>query len=309
MRYIKHTLDRADHLRKDNKQLTDLFNHEKARFYPISDGAAWIDTANPGAAITLSKPTTLTLEETVFLGFNDGNACFAFSCTYHSEEERGLLTNESPHTAQFCDLRTVSHMLDHNEGSLLAYAKALIGWQESVRFCELCGSPLRSISGGHVKKCTNNDCTSLQFPRTDPAVIMLVEQPATANAPARCLLGRNANWPEGVFSTLAGFVEPGESLEHAVIREVYEESHIKVSNVRYLASQPWPFPRSIMLGFIATAETDKITCDPTELEDARWFTKDEMQTFGDWGDETPGLKLPRRDSISRYLINHWLDSV
>lgn len=113
-------------------------------------------------------------------------------------------------------------------------------------------------------------------------------------------------WPEGVYSTLAGFVEPGESLEMAVQREVMEEASIVTTDVRYVASQPWPFPRSIMLGFEAIATSTDITCDQDELEDAQWFTRDEIQTFGNWGDDSTGKKLPRPDSIARHLIDRWL---
>jgi len=147
-------------------------------------------------------------------------------------------------------------------------------------------------------------CEKQVFPRTDPAVIMLVER-VTANGERYCLLGRNPAWPDGVFSTLAGFVETGESLEEAVAREVFEEAGIVVSNARYLASQPWPFPQSIMLGFVATADTCEITIDENELAEARWFTDQEIATFGSWGDDSPGPKLPRPDSIARYLIESW----
>lgn len=135
---------------------------------------------------------------------------------------------------------------------------------------------------------------------------MLVTRPATKNSPALCLLGRNQNWPKGVFSTLAGFVETGESLEQAVQREVLEETSISTENVRYIASQPWPFPRSIMLGFEATATSSQIRCDPDELDDAQWFSAEQLKTFGTWGDEAYELQLPRQDSIARLLIERWM---
>jgi NAD+ diphosphatase len=135
---------------------------------------------------------------------------------------------------------------------------------------------------------------------------MLVTYTPAENAPALCLLGKSPNWPDGVFSTLAGFVEPGETLEMAVRREVKEETSIITQDVRYVASQPWPFPRSIMLGFEAIATSTEISCDPDELEDAQWFTREQIKTFGSWGDQTDGYKLPRRDSIARHLIERWL---
>jgi NAD+ diphosphatase len=137
---------------------------------------------------------------------------------------------------------------------------------------------------------------------------MLVTQQLSAGEEPRCLLGRAATWPAGVYSTLAGFVEPGESLEQAVQREVFEEAAIRTEDVRYIASQPWPFPRSIMLGFEAKAVSSDIKIDPEELEDARWFTRKELHTFGNWGDDRYKLQLPRHDSIARYLIDRWMNN-
>jgi NAD+ diphosphatase len=144
----------------------------------------------------------------------------------------------------------------------------------------------------------------MTFPRTDPAVIMLVTH-TFADGVERCLLGRQAQWPEGVYSTLAGFVDPGETLERAVIREVKEEAGVEVDQVRYLASQPWPFPSSIMLGFIATAKSTDIFVEQDELEHAQWFSREELNGFAEWGDDVPGYKLTRKDSISRYLVEYW----
>ena len=183
--------------------------------------------------------------------------------------------------------------LPADEGALLAYARGLAWWQGNARFCERCGHPLRSENGGHVRRCTNPDDAHSTFPRTDPAVIMLVVHEPDGGGAPRCLLGRSPAWPEGVFSTLAGFVEPGESLEQAVSREVFEESAVRTTDVRYVASQPWPFPRSIMLGFEAVATSTAIDVDPVELADARWFTREELVTFGNWGDAGEGPKLPR----------------
>ena len=140
----------------------------------------------------------------------------------------------------------------------------------------------------------------MHFPRTDPAVIMLVTDGD------RALLGRQPTWPPGRYSALAGFVEPVESLEEAVAREVLEETGVRVSDVRYVASQPWPFPASLMIGFRATAETFDITIDDDELTEARWFTAAELRAAGEWGDEGAALKLPRRDSIARQLVEGWL---
>ena len=310
MHYAIHTLDRADHLRKDDSALQLLFDDPQTRFYPVYQGDSLIRSSEQSpAAVAISKPADLTITRAIFLGLHSSIACFAFSCADYSDKQHQQIIDQAPDNTNFINLRTIGPLLDDHEGSILAYAKALTGWHDAVKFCELCGANLVSTGGGHVKKCSNSSCAQLQFPRTDPAVIMLVEHTASGNDPARCLLGRNRNWPEGVFSTLAGFVEPGESLEHAVMREVYEESRISTSNVRYLGSQPWPFPRSIMLGFIATAESTDIEVDPTELEEAHWFTAEQIKKFGTWGDASAGPKLPRSDSIAHHLISHWLDQL
>ena len=142
------------------------------------------------------------------------------------------------------------------------------------------------------------------FPRTDPAVIMVVTK-TFSDGTERCLLGRQATWPKGLYSSLAGFVDPGETLEQTVIREVKEEAGITVEKAEYIASQPWPFPSSIMLGFIATASSDEISTEQDELEDAKWFSREELAQFKDWHHQGEHLKLPRADSISRYLIEYW----
>jgi NAD+ diphosphatase len=137
-------------------------------------------------------------------------------------------------------------------------------------------------------------------------VIMLVTRPATTERRARCLLGRHGRLPRGAYSILAGFVEPGESLEDAVAREVWEETGVRVRDVRYAAAQPWPFPYSMMIGFTADAETEDIAIDPEELEDAQWFTAAELAAFGEWEDDSATFRLPRRDSIARHLIDQWV---
>ena len=168
-------------------------------------------------------------------------------------------------------------------------------WHSRNRYCSVCGASTKATKGGHQRNCTKNGCTSLHFPRTDPAVIMLVHDGD------RVLLGRQKICPDGVYSTLAGFVEPGETIEHAVAREVVEESAIIVKNIKYLHSQPWPFPSSLMLGFTAEAVTEKINYNDNEIEDVQWFTRDEMLDF-----KSQGKFLPRELSISRRLINGWL---
>jgi NAD+ diphosphatase len=205
-------------------------------------------------------------------------------------------TVASPFNAEerFHDLRYLGSVLPADESNLAAHAIALINWHRLQRFCNACGSPTRNESGGNTRICENMVCAIRVFPRVDPAIIVLVSRRD------QCLLGRQKSWPEGRFSTIAGFVEPGESLEDAVRREVREETNIRVGSVHYHSSQPWPFPSSLMLGFTASAESDDILLNDGELEDARWFSRKELRS---------GFpKLPYRLSIARRLVDNWLTS-
>jgi NAD+ diphosphatase len=197
--------------------------------------------------------------------------------------------------SQFVDLRSVGPVMDRTESAILAYAKGIMYWHERHKFCGVCGSETEIFEAGHLRKCQNSACATPHFPRTDPAVIMLVSKDD------RALLGRKAEWMEGMYSTLAGFVEPGESLEHAVAREVMEEAGVEITNIRYHSSQPWPFPASLMLGFYADALTEDFSQNDEELEDLRWFTRQELADGG------AGIaRRPRSDSIARRLIDSWI---
>ncbi len=309
MFYSQSTIDRADHLRKDADALVQMRHSDNTRLIPVCEGKSLItaDASMPVALMLKARPTDKLTE--IFLGTDDNHSYFAVDISPLQEAEReafieqAMDIEQSPHLGTFQDLRSIGPLLAHNEGSLLAYARGLVFWNDHTRHCIRCGNRLESTHGGHVRNCPQ--CQHTAFPRTDPAVIMLVTHQQKGK-PDQCLLGRNPAWPEGVFSTLAGFVEPGESLEMAVQREVLEEASIHTEDVRYVASQPWPFPRSIMLGFEARATTTDIVCDPTELADAQWFTREQLQTFGNWADQSEGYKLPRTDSIARHLIDRWI---
>ncbi|MFQ5610176.1 MAG: NAD(+) diphosphatase, partial [Woeseiaceae bacterium] len=195
---------------------------------------------------------------------------------------------------EFHDLRFLGTVLPPDEANLAAHARALVIWHNSQMFCGVCGSSARPEAGGNYRVCMNDECRQQLFPRVDPAIIVLV------SAGDRCLLGRQTSWPEGRYSTIAGFVEPGESLEDAVRREVYEETNVHVDDVRYHSSQPWPFPSSLMLGFIASATSGEIALNDGELEDAQWFTRKELRS---------GFpKLPFRVSIARRLVDDWIEN-
>ena len=198
--------------------------------------------------------------------------------------------------ARRASLRASGLLLPALEAGLFAYAKGLAHWQRETRHCSFCGAALVLVSAGHRAKCSNADCGRLHFPRTDAAIIVVVEHDGA------CLLGRQATWPPGRYSTLAGFVEPGESLEDAVRREVAEESGVLVDKVHYHSSQPWPMPASLMVGFTATAHSAAIQRRDSELEDARWFTPQDIIE----GVRAGSLVTPPPLSVSYQLLSHWL---
>jgi NAD+ diphosphatase len=229
----------------------------------------------------------------VLLGEQDGRAWFALIVgpeVAQAEKEswfplRGLL----PQLAE-----------ESVEGApRIFHALGIAEWLFVTRFCPRCGGTLEPKASGHELVCT--ECGRSQFPRTDPAVIMVVAHGEPGSTGERCLLGRQSIWPEGRFSTLAGFCEPGETLEDAVRREVFEEVGVVVGDVDYFGNQPWPLPASLMLGFVARAESTDIRVDEHEIEDARWFTREEMRTQAGAG----SLVLPGGVSISRSLVEHW----
>ena len=186
-----------------------------------------------------------------------------------------------------------------HQAPLVMHAIGLAEWHHATRFCPRCGGTLASRAAGHELRCTQ--CDRAQFPRTDPAVIMAITHGEPGSAAEELLLGRQSSWPEGRYSTLAGFLEPGETLEDAVRREVLEEVGVRVGEVTYFGNQPWPLPASLMLGFLGRAETREILVDGKEIEDARWFTRDRMRAEADDG----SLVLPGGVSISRSLVEHW----
>ena len=191
-------------------------------------------------------------------------------------------------------LRTLGMRLPADQASLAAYGRAMVLWDRRHRFCGRCGGATASDEGGHVRRCKDEECCNAMFPRVDPAIIVLV------NDGERTLLGRQASWDENRYSTLAGFVEPGESLEEAVAREVREESGVDVDMVDYHSSQPWPFPSSLMLGFTARARTTKIELLDAELEHADWFSREDIASRR--------IHLPFPVSISYRLIEDWYDN-
>lgn len=288
--YTAQSLDRATDLRRDAARLNALLDDPRRRILPVWRNQHAVDAA--GAPLTLPEVADWPW---VFLGLAGDIPWFAVDLSpLDAPPDLG---------GDWRDLRDIGPTLPPNDGALMGYARGLLGWHRRHGFCPVCGAATESLDGGHLRLCIDTACATPQFPRTDPAVIMLV-----TDAAGRALLGRQAKWPPGMLSTLAGFVEPGETLEQAVAREVQEETGVRVAaeGVRYVASQPWPFPASLMLAFEARAETTGITVDQDELEAAGWFDRATVATFRETVDPGDGPALPRRDSVARFLINRWL---
>ncbi len=309
IKYAQGQIDRAAALREDPGWVEEALNRSETRLVVVSRSRHLLRMTGleqPGA-VRLSREEmadhTLDPDRAVFLGLEERVALFAIELPDHDEVEIGL-----EHRGRFVDLRRFGALLNGRDANLLAYARAMLNWHRNHRFCGRCGAATLSTAGGHRRQCTNPDCGQVSFPRTDPAVIALVEHSREDGGPPRCLLGRSPHFPPGMYSCLAGFVEPGESLEQTVRREVFEEAGIELGSVRYLASQPWPFPGSLMLGFQATAISSAIRLNDEELEDVRWFSLDEVARFGAFG-EASSHSLPRSDSIARYLIDNWREAM
>jgi len=281
-------VDRNGERRKDPDWLAQAVRSDDSRFVPVWGDRCLIG-GDPLEAILLTRDQieyAVDDQELIFLGIFRDQPAFAVAFDGASEAPFAGL-------GEFRELRYLGTVLPPDEANLVAHARALILWHASQVFCGICGSPARPEAAGNSRMCVNDDCRREIFPRVDPAIIVLVENGDS------CLLGRQSTWPDGRYSTIAGFVEPGESLEDSVRREVYEETNIRVGNVTYHSSQPWPFPSSLMIGFTAEATSSDIALNDGELEDARWFTREQLRS------EFP--KLPFRISIARRLVDNWIN--
>ncbi len=283
--FAGNTLDRADGLRDDTDALSRLW--PQARVLLIdAEGNAGTDEAGqllaPTGAELGGGPGTA-----IFLGLKEGTAWFAIDAA-----QVAFIAPER------IDLRRAAAAWSDFEAGVFAMARALLHWHSRTRYCGVCGGEIGFFRAGYLGRCAR--CGAEHYPRTDPAVIVAVSDGE------RLLLGRQASWPARRYSVLAGFVEPGETLEQTVAREVFEEARVRVRQSRYLAAQPWPFPGALMLGFTADAEPDEPQVDG-ELEDARWFTVDEIgaarQRHGQ--DDGDDLLLSPSISIARSLIEYW----
>lgn len=280
-------LERDDHLRNDPDALAGLMNW-RARLLRLDglDPVIAEDGSLEWGTLADADPEA----ELVFLGLADGRACFA----QVSPELIGSTAPGSPRV--WAAMATLSSV----ELATYGGARSLVDWHARHRFCARCGTPTVLAKGGWQRNCRSDACKAEHYPRVDPVTIMLVEHEG------QLLLGRQPRFPPRRFSALAGFVEPGETIEEAVAREVLEEAGVRVRDVSYIASQPWPFPSSLMIGCHAFAETSELTVDTTELEEAHWFTREEVAAAMA-GDESGRLLTPPSVAIAHHLLKWWLE--
>lgn len=294
--FTSAAIPRLSNARRDAQWIAKCLRREGTALLPVWRSMSLVHPGPaPGAAMIPARDGSglvATASCVVFLGECRGRLLLALGLP------RDLDPEALQPRGQFQDLKRVAPLLSRDDAALLAYARAMVHWHERSRYCGSCGHPAESADAGHCRRCTNPDCGQQSFPRTDPAVIAVV------TAGDRCLLGRQAVWPADFYSALAGFVEPGESLEEAVAREVQEEAGIRVTEVSYHSSQPWPFPGSLMAGFVARAEYTPPVVDRHELEDARWLTRGELAHELGAG----RLRLPPAVSIAYRLIEDWFDA-
>jgi NAD+ diphosphatase len=302
--FAGNPLDRVSQRRQDAGWVASLLEDPATRVLPLHglkppvchSSAASLDWQS----VAPWRPLIDSGNTLILLGIRDGRAFFAL--------DAGSTEVLGDNGSVLMDARTAAPMIDGGEAAILAEARSLIDWHDRHRFCARCGTPSVVASGGWVRHCP--ECKAHHFPRVDPVVIML------AVRGERCLLGRGHRRPGARFSCLAGFMEPGETPEEAVRREVSEESGIRVGRVRYLASQPWPFPSSLMMGFLGEALTEEITIDHEELAEVRWFERDEVRAMVERSrsdDPIPGLAtLPPPLAIGHQIARRWafgIDSV
>ncbi|MBO6723850.1 MAG: NAD(+) diphosphatase [Roseitalea sp.] len=280
--------------KRSEASVPDALTDPRARLLLVGAGRAVLrpngTVADPWFDVAAAKALGTTMDEAVLLGYEDGGTPVLAA----SANPEAL-----PDDLKAIDYRSiyVQGLLDEPALGALAQGAALISWHDTHRFCSRCGHRSAIADGGYKRVCPN--CNAQHFPRTDPVVIMLS---VTADD-RHCLLGRSPHFPEGMYSCLAGFVEPGETIENAVRRETEEEAGITVGRVAYHASQPWPFPHTLMIGCYCEALTETIRVDD-ELEDARWFTRQEVLAVLD-GHGGTGLKMPPRGAIASLLVRDW----
>ncbi len=284
-------LDRGSLLRIDTEVLDARRMDRRARFIGVHKMQVAVDPKRDGLPAWLTREEALErfghVDPWIYLGEQNDSVYFALNLDERAQEP----------LEDFANLRALAFRVDPGESTILAYAQAIVAWHKRHRYCGRCGDVTEMRQGGHVRQCLSTSCGVLHYPRTDPAIIVLVEKGD------RALFGRKPEWPQHRYSTIAGFVEPGESAEQAVVREVAEETGVEVLQARYHSSQPWPFPGSLMLGYHAQAGIDAISLNDQELEDACWLSREEMAAHLVQGIFIP----PPSISISFRLIEDWFN--
>jgi NAD+ diphosphatase len=285
------TINRMARTIGDISELGALESSDDARFLPVYKAKVLVANKKGRLTATAIEKAELAsrfswVASPVYLGFK--NHLHYFAVEVKAVDEK---------IEKFSDLRQSAELLNDNDAALLGYALAILTWQRNHQHCGACGAPTVILQGGHVLQCTESTCTREHYPRTDPAIIVLVEHGD------RALFGRKAEWPVHRYSTIAGFVEPGESVEQAVVREVAEETGVEVTESCYHSSQPWPFPGSVMLGYTARAGHSQIHLNDQELEEAMWLSRQELTDQLVCGKFLP----PTPISISFRLIEDWFN--
>lgn len=297
--FTGNKLDRASGRRTDAAWIAQRRTDPFSAIFPLwklqpfvtgsDDGPFQARGFPPGFCESLAGPDAAC----VFLGLDEDRAVFALDVSAAPDPERsGPLAG----LGQFRDMRAAASLLPQQDAAILGQAKALLDWHQRHGFCPRCGVATAFVDGGHRRLCRN--CGAEHFPRTDPVVIML------ANDKEHCLVGRGHHFPAGMFSALAGFVEPGETIEEAVRRELFEEAGIRAGMVSYYATQPWPFPSSLMIGCFAEALNYDIRLDANELEAARWLDRRTAQALLG-GESISGIRIPPPIAIAHHLIQAW----
>lgn len=305
------SLDRAGEIREDREALQAAYRDPQSRAVLFWRGKPLIQTERPAELVRLplDHPVLATASpEHILLGREEGAYRFAYDLSAWEPEELdtsalgGFLDSteqkhpDLPDTSAFLELRRIMTWLSPRDAELAATGKAILGWHETHLFCSKCGEKSCINQAGWQRKCPA--CSGTHFPRTDPVVIMLITRGNSV------LMGRSPGWPDGMYSLLAGFVEPGEPLEAAVRREVFEETGVTVGAVTYLSSQPWPFPASLMFGCAGQATSEQITIDPVEIEDALWISREEMMQI--FAGDHPRILPARKGAIAHFLLENWL---
>lgn len=289
-------LDRVSAQRKDADWLDNRLHDSKTRFLPLHDLKVPVELGREPRLNWRPRGEVSMLLRAgapcVLLGVDDGIAHFAVDVTAAPPQRH--------EGSKWLDVRSAAMALPAGEAAITAQARSMLDWHNRHGFCAVCSQPTRMEDAGYSRRCTSEACKAQHFPRTDPVAIMLTIWED------KVLLGRQPRFVPGVYSALAGFLEPGESIEEAVRREIFEEAGIKVGKVRYIASQPWPFPSSLMIGCIGEALTNEITVDQEELEEARWFTREELANMVRLSTTQETPRMPPPLSLAHQLARAWL---